>query len=104
MRFRKRFISDVRERLTGLGLRSCPVCTSATLSYSPWPALVPVKGAPWPSRPRDREAAVMYAVAVRCDACGHLLLFDSETHRRGTESPMITSLSDAEEDEADATP
>jgi len=100
MRFRSKFVAEVRRTLTALGLRACPVCGSERLAFSEWPVLLPVKGAPWPSRPRDKDAGVMYAVAVRCDVCGHVLLFDSECHRAGG-PPIVTSLSEAEGDELD---
>ena len=85
MRFRKKFIGEVTGHLAQFGLKSCPICGGEVLTVDRRPTLLSVGGVHHePDDPRrDPEANVIFALKVQCEACGHVLLFDSERHRGG---------------------
>ena len=92
MRWRQTFMAEVHESLVQLGLRACPVCSSAeSLSMSPFPVILeegdfaaeaeacPLGGA---------HGDLTFAVRVECRICGHLLLFNAQRFRTGDEKIM----------------
>ena len=74
MRWRKRSLDQIVERLTQLGLVGpCHVCSSGIRSVSRRPVILPVGGFPRHDKedPRhDPEANVHFTIAVGCDVCG----------------------------------
>jgi hypothetical protein len=83
MRWRSEILAEVGEHIVRLGLKRCPVCESdSTLYADPQPIMLPIGGAPWPNPPSrqgpEPGANVLFMVMVRCELCGHAMMFDSE--------------------------
>ena len=86
MRWRQTFMAEVNESLVQLGLRACPVCSSAeSLDMSPFPAiLVDGEFPPDPDAPPEQESGdLTFAVRVECTTCGNLMLFNAQRYRSG---------------------
>jgi hypothetical protein len=100
MRFRKTFLAETRDTLNRLGLDACTVCGSRDRGFLTTPVVLPIGGAPRPDNP-DPEANFLFALALRCDTCGNLVLFDSEKFRKD-QPTLVQGLTEAEEDELEA--
>ena len=88
MLWRKEIVREIGDHLVRLGLSKCPVCDSdSALTIHPRPAILPIGGSPWPNPPRhpgpEPGANILFMVLIRCDLCGHSLLFDSERFHDG---------------------
>lgn len=71
--------------ITQMGLNSCPVCDSdSALGLLPQPSLMPIGGAPWMAG----EGNVLFMAVVRCESCGHTMLFDSEKFSGANEGDL----------------
>ena len=93
MRYGKKVLTEIAAWITSLGLRSCPVCGSdSSLGASPYPVLLNIGGFHHEKNdPRwDPEANVRFMIEVRCEVCGHSMLFDSEKFHPGDE-PILFS-------------
>lgn len=68
------------------------------MSASPLPVILNVGGFQFDADdPRhDREANIRFMVEVRCEACGHSMLFDSEKFH-GSNEPTLTNLTPEDE-------
>ena len=97
-RFRKTFLDETRDTLNQLGLGGCPVCGSSDRGLLRLPVVLPLGGLPWSTRSRDDETNVLFAIALRCESCGNLTLFDSEAFRK-SEPSLVEGLTEEEEDE-----
>ena len=73
---------DAKERLMAelvrLGLTSCSTCGSDLLLPLPRPAMIPTGGPSSTDADVNRATGVgvIIAMLVRCEVCGHLLLYD----------------------------
>jgi hypothetical protein len=67
---------ELAEAIGAMGLQRCKVCESpaSALEVLPWPAAVHLGG----SGDDKRTGNVLFMAAVRCESCGHAMLFDSE--------------------------
>jgi hypothetical protein len=103
MRWQKRALAEMNERLAQMGLVACPVCHGGTLTVWRYPTMESIgdhyrdKGDPQ----RDPESNVLFMVHVECDLCGHALYFNSERLIRSKTPSLIIGLTEAEEDELD---
>jgi hypothetical protein len=104
MRFRKKSLDQMTQRLVELGLSKCPICQTGAILVSPRPAIISVGGFHHEKDdPRyDPEANVIFAVKLTCDVCGHMMLFDSEKFSPGDERSLIKGLSVEQEAEWEA--
>jgi hypothetical protein len=95
-RWRRRFLQDVMAELMRLGLSACPVCGASELEMLARPRLLHVggPGAQGWRRSAAADESMDYLVAVRCDLCGHELLFDSERYRRSGDSVLVSGPED----------
>jgi hypothetical protein len=91
-RWRRSFLREVRAELMRLGLSACPVCGASELEMLARPRLLHVggPGAQGWKRRADADEGIDHLIAVRCDLCGHELLFDSERYRRSGESELVS--------------
>lgn len=80
MRFRKKSLEQMAEKIVQLGLNECPVCHTGAILVNRYPAIISIGGFQHDKTdPRhDPEANVIFAVRLTCDVCGYMLLFDSE--------------------------
>lgn len=104
MRFRKKILEEIAAQITRLGLQRCPICTSdSAMGASPYPVLLNIGGFPHErSDPRwDPEANVRFMLEVRCEVCGHSILFDSEKFH-GPNEPVLVNVPPELEDELEA--
>jgi hypothetical protein len=74
----KKARQDMAALLTRLGLESCPICDSGTLAMLPWPAILSVGGHAWLPQGSSHRGNILYMAVVRCELCGHSMMFDSE--------------------------
>jgi hypothetical protein len=91
-RWRRSFLREVMAELMRLGLSACPVCGASELEMLARPRLLHVGGPGaqgWRRRP-DADESMDYLIAVRCDLCGHELLFDSERYRRDGDTVLVS--------------
>ncbi|MFI6625851.1 hypothetical protein [Streptomyces sp. NPDC050528] len=101
-RWRKKFLTEVTEKLVQLGLKSCPVCNSDTLGAKSWPVMAEIGGLhSAKDMQSDEEQNVLFLVGVECSSCGHLMLFNSERFRTGDEGTLVKGLTHEEEAEAE---
>ncbi|WP_405971689.1 hypothetical protein OG496_18860 [Streptomyces sp. NBC_00988] len=101
-RWRKKFLTEVTEKLVQLGLKSCPVCNSESLGAKPWPVMAEIGGLHSAKDiVADDDQNVLFLVGVECSACGHLLLFNSERFRTGNDATLVRGLTHEEETEAE---
>jgi hypothetical protein len=100
MRFSKRALQEMQERIVQMGLSGCPVCDSGALKVWRKPMMESIgdvyrdKDDPQ----RDPESNVLFMVHVECDACGHALYFNSERLIRSDVPHLVTGLTEEEED------
>jgi hypothetical protein len=84
--------NEVRDEMAGLitqmGLEACPVCTGQTLYVMPWPAIIGIGGLQQKAEGEAHEGTALFLAVVRCDACGHSMLFDS-AKLTGRDQPPI---------------
>ena len=102
MRFRRKIIRRVSERMSELGLDKCPVCRrEESLHADMRPLTLNVGGFPVreDNPQHDPEANVLFVIRVVCLLCGYTLLFDSEQYHHGEEAILLGS--DEFEDEID---
>lgn len=80
MRFRQSSLTEITNRITGLGLRACLVCGSTDLVRSDYPAVLYIGDfARHKDDPdRDPEGNVRFLLTITCAICGHTLLFETE--------------------------
>jgi hypothetical protein len=103
MRFRRKIIREITERINQFGLTACPVCGAEdSLNVHHRPVILSIGGFHHDEDdPRhDPEANVLFILAVVCDLCGYFLLFDSEKHH-GPDEPVLFYGSQELEDEID---
>lgn len=83
MRWRQSFLAEVSQALRQLGLTACPVCGLAdSLDVSHFPGLLFDGGFP-------ADGDLTFAVRMECNACGHLMLFNSQRFRTADEKIMV---------------
>jgi len=103
MRWTKKFLAEVAERLQQLGVKACPVCGSDALVVGRLPVYVLGGGLPGAAggRPRDvdPDRRTDYAVRVECSLCGHIMVFNSERYRTSDTKNLVMGLTDQEEDD-----
>ncbi len=99
MRFRRKFLGEMSQRISQLGLDRCGVCDSERLLVGKRPAIIPIGGIHHErDHPRwDPEANVLFMVMLTCDLCGNVLLFDSERLVPGEQKMMVEGLTEEEE-------
>jgi hypothetical protein len=106
MRFRRKILREITERLNQFGLTECPVCKAEnSLHAHRRPVILSIGGSPIErgKAGHDPEANVLFMLAVVCDLCGYFLLFDSEKHH-GPDEPVLFQGSQELEDEIDPEP
>jgi hypothetical protein len=84
MKWRDETLSNITERISTLGLTTCPVCSSGTLAAWRKPVILPIGGPPW-SDDEIVTAGSNILTWLVCSLCGHTLLFDSEKFHHGDE-------------------
>ena len=91
VQFAQPFLDEVRSALGALGVTSCPACRSESVLIDSRPTIISVGGFhhPEPDPRHDPEANVVFAVAMRCEVCGHLAYFDAEKFRSGDEPTLM---------------
>ncbi|HYP47891.1 MAG TPA: hypothetical protein VEQ61_04560 [Thermoleophilaceae bacterium] len=102
MRFRRKIIHRVSDRMSELGLDRCPVCRrEESLHADMRPLTMNVGGLPvgQDDPEHDPEANVLFVIRVVCLLCGYTLLFDSEQYHHGEEAIVLGA--DELEDEID---
>src|SRR5919198_4882427 len=100
MRFRRKILDDIAAQITRLGLQRCAVCGSdSSMQASPYPVLLSIGGFHHErADPRwDPEANVRFMIEVRCEVCGHVMLFDSEKFHGPNEPVLVTGPPEVEE-------
>ena len=98
VRWRKTFVDEVSEKLVQLGVKTCPVCSSAQIGVHKYPAVLLFGSMPpAASRVHDPEGNIDFMVRVECGICGHALLFNSQRFRHGDTPILITGLSEDQE-------
>ena len=103
LRVRQKILTEIAARINQLGLQQCSVCGSdSALHASPYPVILQIGGFHHEKDdPRhDPEANVRYMIEVRCEVCGHSILFDSEKFYTG-DDPIFTTLSIEDERSAE---
>lgn len=100
MRFRKKIIREVTNRLVQLGLTECPVCHAGSMSANRVPVLLRVGDLKSPDEGGDEDSNALFMIRVVCDLCGYTMLFDSKKHH-GPDEPVIFRGSAELEDELD---
>jgi hypothetical protein len=71
---RKRMV----ELISQMGLAACAVCSSKSGMYIvPWPAMVQIGGFTHKPVGEPHRGNVLFMALVRCESCGHTLMFDS---------------------------
>ncbi len=83
--FTQQALDTMSERITQLGLATCPVCGSDQLGLMRWPGVLHVGGHRERGDPRDSSENILFMAIVECQLCGHVLLFDSEKFHGGDE-------------------
>jgi len=99
MRFRKKAVQQITDRLNQLGLEQCPVC-GASLVADHRPAILSIGGVKYEegdSR-HDPEADALFMIRVFCQLCGYNIFFDSEQHVRGDEPLFFQGPPELEEE------
>jgi len=89
----------MQQRITQMGLDACPVCGTGHLVVLRLPVTHYIGGV---HRERDDprwdpEANVLFLVHVECDACGHVLLFNSERLEPSSTKSLVQGLGDEDE-------
>src|SRR3954452_6600065 len=75
--------------ITRVGLRNCPVCESeSSLGLLPWPTMVGIGGDAWKPQGEPHRGNILFIAVVRCESCGHVMLFDSEK-LTGRDEPSV---------------
>jgi hypothetical protein len=87
MKFQEDVLKQIGERIAQLGLSQCPVCQSGTIAIGRQPVIVNVGGIP-DSKLQDAKTNIRFYVALTCDLCGHVMLFDSERFQHGDERAL----------------
>lgn len=103
VRWRKKFMAEVVERLGNLGFKGCPICDASidSILVHRLPVLLvcgefpPTMG----GRPlaKDPDRQMDFAIRVECGLCGHIMLFNAEQYRRSDEQNMVVGLTEEEE-------
>lgn len=101
MRWRKTFLAEITEKVSQLGLTSCPVCRSETLFVNRWPVMMEIGALHNGKNEGDEEHNILFMVGIECSVCGHVMLFNSERFRSGDTKVLVRGLTEAEEDEAE---
>ena len=78
-------LREIADRITALGLQTCPICESQTMIADPRPVILPIGGFPWTEPGTANRGNVHFMLLVRCDLCGYAMLFDSERFKGGDE-------------------
>jgi ribosomal protein S27AE len=99
MRFGKRTIKEVIDRLDQLGLDKCPVCDGGLVADHR-PVIVTIGGLLHEEGDprRDPEAELLFLIRLSCQLCGYTMLFDAEHHRRGDEPTMFLGPEELEDE------
>jgi hypothetical protein len=107
MRFRRKIVREVTNRINQFGLTACHVCGAEQSLYADHrPVVLNIGGFDHYEKddPRhDPEANVLFMVPVVCHLCGYMMLFDSEKHR-GPDEPTLFRGTEELEDEIDPDP
>jgi hypothetical protein len=85
-----------------LGIQSCGICGSEALVMGPSPVMLPVGGTAWDPPGTPLRGNVLFMALVRCETCGHALLFDSEKLMHGDED--VFWIGPGAEPETDTSP
>ena len=103
MRFRRKILRSIMERLNQFGLAACPVCEAEHGLQAARHPVVLNSGALYLDEghpAHDPEANILYMIRVSCNLCGYTMLFDVEQHHHGDE-PIIFKGPPELEDEID---
>ena len=81
MKFQDHVLRQIGERIAQLGLTNCPVFQSETISIGRQPIIVNVGGVPGGAL-QDAKTNILFLIALNCELCGRVMMFNSETHSR----------------------
>jgi hypothetical protein len=89
MRFRRKFLLEMDERIAQLGMDTCRICGSGHLLVHKRPGIVTFGGVPHEREdPRwDPESNILFMLMTTCDVCGNTQFFDSERYCRARQRP-----------------
>ena len=97
MRYRKTVLAEIESVITRLGLERCSVCRSdSSMGASPYPVLLPIGGFPGGN---DPEANMRFMVEIRCEVCGHSMLFDANKFHGPDERILFIGTPEEEEED-----
>ena len=94
MRWTPPALEEMAERIVQMGLSTCSVCGTGSMSVLNRPVVAEIGGNVFIAKDRSAQEAggqdhnILFLVAVTCDVCGHVLLFDSERLTPG-DQPII---------------
>jgi hypothetical protein len=99
MRFRRKTLLEMNERITQLGMDTCRVCGSGELMVHKRPGLVTVGGLfHEEDDPRyDDESNLLFMVMTTCNLCGNTQFFDSERLIPGSQRALVVGMTEDEE-------
>ena len=99
MRFRRKTLLEMNERITQLGMDTCRVCGSGELMAHKRPGLVSIGGLfHEEDDPRyDAESNLLFMVMTTCNLCGNTQFFDSERLNPGSQRTLVVGMTEAEE-------
>lgn len=99
MRFRRKSLVDMQERITQLGMNACRICGSGHLLIHKRPGIVTFGGVHHErDDPRwDPESNILFMVMTCCDLCGNTQFFDSERLAPDSERSLVVGMTEEEE-------
>src|SRR4051812_27812351 len=105
MRFRRKSLLEMQERIVQVGMGSCRICGSGQIFVHKRPGLVTFGGIHHErDDPRwDPESNVLLMVMTECDACGNTQFFNSERLLPGSEKMIVVGMTEEEEAAAEDT-
>jgi hypothetical protein len=70
--------NQMAELITQMGLSACSVCESmSNLVIVPWPAILQIGGFAHKPIGEPHRGNILFMALVRCESCGHTMMFDS---------------------------
>ena len=99
MRFRRKSLIEMQERISQLGMQSCRICDSGQVLVHKRPGIVTFGGVHREREdPRwDPESNILYMVMTSCNLCGNTQFFDSERLLPGSEEILVVGMTEEEE-------
>ena len=104
MRFRRKSLVEMQQRIGQLGMDSCRICGSGHVLVHKRPGIVSFGGVHHEREDprRDPEANILFMVMTCCDLCGNTQFFDSERLAPGSERLLVVGMTEEEELAAEA--